>query len=341
MRKYLYMVCMLLVLCMAAGCGAEEVSEDGRYVVFEYNDEKIYLDEVYIYAQTTIDEYEQKYGEKIWGESIVTDDGLEMDVEDTARKEIIANIVKTKTLITKADEYGISLTENEKAEQEQAADAFYAMLTDEQIENVGMERDTIAKVLKENLLAERVYDYVMRDSNTEVSDEQARMTTFYDMFFECYSKDQFGNIVVYSSDKIKEQKEKAESAYKSIVAENDNPNLNIAFLGYTYDLKYAGSHTMSRDEIISTYGQEALDVLYAMADGEISQVVETEYGYHIFQMTALTDKEATAENKTKLTEEANQEYYANLITTWITELDKGYSYGKRVDNEIYNKIVFE
>lgn len=341
MRKYLYMVCLLLVLCMAAGCGAEEVSEDGRYVVFEYNDEKIYLDEVYIYAQTTIDEYEQKYGEKIWGESIVTDDGLEMDVEDTARKEIIANIVKTKTLITKADEYGISLTENEKAEQEQAADAFYAMLTDEQIENVGMERDTIAKVLKENLLAERVYDYVMRDSNTEVSDEQARMTTFYDMFFECYSKDQFGNIVVYSSDKIKEQKEKAESAYKSIVAENDNPNLNIAFLGYTYDLKYAGSHTMSRDEIISTYGQETLDVLYEMADGEISQVVETEYGYHIFQMTALTDKEATAENKTKLTEEANQEYYANLITTWITELDKGYSYGKRVDNEIYNKIVFE
>lgn len=341
MKRYLYIICLMFVCCMVTGCGAKEVSEDGRYIVFEYNDEKIYLDEVYIYAQTTIDAYEQKYGEKVWNESIVTDDGLEMDVEDTARKEIIADIVKTKTLITKADEYGISLTENEKAEQEQAADEFYAMLTDAQIEKVGMKRDTIATVLKENLLAEKVYEYVMRDSNTEVSDEQARMTTFYDMFFECYSKDQFGNIVVYSSDKIKEQKEKAESAYKSIVAENDNPDLNIAFLGYTYDLKYAGSHTMGKEEIIDTYGQAALDILYGMEDGEISQVVETEYGYHIFQMTALTDKEATAENKAKLTEEANQEYYANLITTWIAELDKGYSYSKRVDNEIYKKIVFE
>ncbi|MGN0395875.1 MAG: SurA N-terminal domain-containing protein [Coprococcus sp.] len=341
MKKIIYIFCVLLIMGIFTGCGSRETDENEKYIVFRYNDQDIYLDEVYIYARTTIEEYEQKYGNKIWGENIVTDDGLEMNVEDTARKEVIANIVKTKTLITKADGYGISLSEREIKEQEAAADEFYNMLTDEQIAEVGMERETVVRVLKENLLAEKVYEYVMRDSNTEVSDEQARMTTFYDMFFECYSEDRFGNVVVYSADRISEQKEKAESAYASIVAEQDNPDLNIAFLGYTYDLKYAGSHTMSKEEIINTYGQETLDILYGMQDGEISPVVETEYGYHIFQMTALTDKTATAENKEKLTEEANQSYYANLITAWTAELDKGYSYSKRVNNEIYDKIIFE
>ncbi len=340
MKKLIYVMCMLFAVMSLAGCGSGG-DEAGKEVVFEYNNEKIYLDEVYIYVQTTIDEYEQKYGAKVWNESITTDDGLEMDVEDAARKEVIANIVKTKTLITKADACGISLTEKEISEQDEAADEFYGRLTDEQIAEVGMERDTIARVLKENMLANKVYDYIMRDSETEVSDEQARMTTFYDMFFECYSEDQFGNIVVYSADRIAKQKEKADSAYSSIMAETDNPDLNIAFLGYTYDLKYAGSHTMSKEEIINTYGQEALDVLYGMNDGDISPVVETEYGYHIFQMTALTDKRATASNKEKLTEEADRLYYANLITTWTEELDKGYSYNKRVNNEIYNKIKFE
>ncbi len=341
MKRFLYIISLLLILVMMAGCGDETAAEDGRYVVFKYNKQDIYLDEVYIYAQTTIEEYEQKYGKSVWKENIETDEGIEIDTADAARKEVIANIVKTKTLVSKADSFGIKLTENEKQDLELKADEFYAGLTDEQIAEVGMQRDTIATVLKENALAKKVYEYVMRDSGTEVSMEQARMTTFYDMFFECYSKDEFGNIVVYSAEKIKEQKEKADKAYKSISSEVDNPDLNIAFLGYTYDLKYAGSHTMSKEDIIETYGQEVLDALYGMENGQISNVIETEYGYHIFQMTAITDEKATEENKKQLTEKADQEYYANLITTWITELDKNYSYSKRVDNEIYSKIQFK
>ena len=56
--------------------------------------------------------------------------------------------------------------------------------------------------------------------------------------------------------------------------------MDISFLGSAKELKYAGTHTMSRDDILSTYGQDTLDILYSMSDGEVSTVVETEYGYH-------------------------------------------------------------
>ena len=80
---------------------------------------------------------------------------------------------------------------------------------------------------------------------------------------------------------------------------------------------------------------------YSLQDGEISNVVETQYGYHIFQMISLTDADATAQNKEKLTEAADAEYYDNLMKDWMNELDSGYSYSKRVDMDVYNKISFK
>lgn len=323
------------------GCGESENTETGKEVVFRYNGQDICIDEVYVYAQTLKEKYESKYGKDVWSQNIVTDDGLEMDAEDAARRETISKIVKTKTLITRSDEYGISLTDSELRKQDQDAEKFYELLTDEQIAEAQLDEDTVKRVLRESALADKIYAYVMKQSSTEISDEQARMSTFYDMFFECYSEDDFGNITLYPQSKIDAQKKKADAAYAAIAEESDNPDLNISFLGSAKELKYAGTHTMSRDEIVSTYGQDALDILYSLSDGQISTVVQTEYGYHIFQMISITDEEATAENKQKLTDAADGEYYDNLMSDWISELDSSYSYSKRVDMDVYNKISFK
>ena len=341
MKKIIWMMMVCLLGLMLAGCGKAESTDTGKEVVLRYNGQDICIDEVYVYAQTVKEKYESKYGTGVWNQSIVTDEGLEMDAEDAARRETISRIVKTKTLITKSEEYGISLTDSEQRKQDQDAAKFYELLTDEQIKQVGLEEDTVKRVLQESALAEKIYTYVMKQSSTEISDEQARMSTFYDMFFECYSEDDFGNITLYPQSKIDAQKKKADAAYEAIMEESDNTDLNISFLGSAKELKYAGTHTMSRDEIVNTYGQDALDILYSLSDGQISTVVQTEYGYHIFQMISITDEEATAENKQKLTEAADGEYYDNLMSDWIDELDSSYSYSKRVDMDVYNKISFK
>lgn len=338
-------IILLLMACLMGialfGCGESENTDTGKEVVFRYNGQDICIDEVYVYAQTLKEKYESKYGKDVWSQNIVTDDGLEMDAEDAARRETISKIVKTKTLITRSDEYGISLTDSELRKQDQDAEKFYELLTDEQIAEAQLDEDTVKRVLRESALADKIYAYVMKQSSTEISDEQARMSTFYDMFFECYSEDDFGNITLYPQSKIDAQKKKADAAYAAIAEESDNPDLNISFLGSAKELKYAGTHTMSRDEIVSTYGQDALDILYSLSDGQISTVVQTEYGYHIFQMISITDEEATAENKQKLTDAADGEYYDNLMSDWISELDSSYSYSKRVDMDVYNKISFK
>lgn len=341
MKRWLCVLLALICAFAVTGCGSDATEETGKEVVLRYNGQNIEIDEVYIYAQTVKEGYESKYGSDVWKQSIVTDDGLEMDAVDAARRQAISKLIKTKTLITKSGEYGISLTASEQKDQDTAAQEFYDKLTDAQIAEVGLELDTVKRVLRESALADKIYDYVMKQSSTEISDEQARMSTFYDMFFECYSEDDYGNITLYSQDKIDEQKKKADEAYESIEEASDGTDMDISFLGSAKELKYAGTHTMSRDDILSTYGQDTLDILYSMSDGEISTVVETEYGYHIFQMISITDEKATAENKKKLTDAADAEYYDNLMKDWIDELDSGYSYSKSVDMDVYNKIKFD
>lgn len=341
MKRLICVLLMCMLVVTTAACGSGENTDTGKEIVLRYNGEDIGIDEVYIYAETIKESYEEKYGSEVWTKSIVTNDGLEMNAVDAARREAIAKLVKTKTLITKSGEYGISLTDGEQKQQDKAAEEFYDILTDQQIAEVGLELDTVKRVMNESALADKIYDYVMKQSSTEISDEQARMSTFYDMFFECYSEDDFGNITVYPQSRIDAQKKKAESAYEAIQEESDNPDLNIAFLGSAKELKYAGTHTMSRDDILNTYGQDALDILYSMSDGQISTVVETQYGYHIFQMQKLTDEAATAKNKQKLAEAADAEYYDSLMADWMNELDSDYSYSKRVDMDVYDKISFQ
>ena len=141
----------MAVLCTA--CGNETVGEGGKEIVFQFNDENIYLDEVFIYAMTTKEEYEREYGENIWGKTIVTDDGIETDVEEMAKKEVISNIVTNKVLIAHAADYGISLSVEEENEADSKAEEFYQNLTEDQLSEMRFnDRETIKKVLKENFI---------------------------------------------------------------------------------------------------------------------------------------------------------------------------------------------
>ena len=116
--KAISLICTCVMLLTLAACGEESQDNTGKYIVFKFGNDNIYLDEVYIYAQTTIDEYEKEYGNDIWGKTIETDGGIEMNVEEMARREVISNIVQTKALIAQADEYKISLTAEEQAQAE-------------------------------------------------------------------------------------------------------------------------------------------------------------------------------------------------------------------------------
>ena len=97
---------------------------------------------------------------------------------------------------------------------------------------------------------------------------------------------------------------------------------------------------MTPAEIDGIYGSEIAENLYDLEDGSYSLVTESEYGYHIFYMKALTDRDATDKKKEELIVGKRRSYMETKYTDWLKETDPGFSYEKSVDFNVYDGIKF-
>ena len=333
---------VLLIMSVFAlgGCGKNKDEETGD-TVFTFAKNPITLGEVYIYAETVIEDYEATYGKDVWNMTVTLQDGSKENMEVITRKDIIDAIVRVKVLNAISKNYGIELTESEIAAEKNKADIFFNRLTDDQIEKTQITENLVENVYCENLLATRVYDKLVDDAGIEISDEEARETTFYDMFFAFYSEDDKGNIVEVTDLRKQEQYNKALQAYKTLVSPVSEESGNIESLSAYYNLEYSKYYTMTPAEIKEEFGEDIYEDLYQLDDGSYSLVIETEYGYHIFFMKYLTDPDATAAKKKELTLAAEEKFFASKFPGWQRTVDADYSYVKSVNMDVYNNITFK
>lgn len=339
-------VFLVLVLIMS-GCGTDkkkEVAEKNSTVVFQYGDSIVTLGEVYIYAQTVGERYERQYGEDVWSLNLDSGDGQKEPMVDVIKREIVDEIVRIKTLVAHAGEYKVELSENEKNQITEDATAFYEGLTDQDISDMELSYEKIYKVMEENTIADKVKEKILVDTPIEVSDEKARMTSFYDMYFQCYTIDENGVVVPYSAEERAIQYENALQACSTLATasiDGDREAGDIEKLAEYYDLENAKEQTLSPEAIYETYGEDVYNLLYSMKNGDYSTVVETEYGYHVFQMTALTDQKATNSRKEIIKEEMMVEAMEQRLAAWRITIDGDFSYEKSVDMEVYDRISFK
>ena len=347
-KRIISAFCIVILIFSAAACGrTREITADAEDVVFRFAGSDVSLGEVYIYAQAVKEDYESVYGTDIWGTdvSVTRDDTANM--EDVTRKDIIEDIVHVKLLAMKASEYKAALTEEEMQQVSSETDAFYENLTDEQILEMRLTYEQIKGIMEENAIARKVYDTIIEDANIEISDEEARETTFYDLYFECYTVASSGDVTKFAEDERQSQYERALQAYNTLINPIDSGNgagggkaTNIEGLAEYYGLHNASYYTMTPSEIAGIYGEDIADSLYNLEDESYSLVTESEYGYHIFYMKALTDREATDKRKQELIGSKRRGYMDTTYKNWLTSVDPDFSYEKSVDFNVYNSIKF-
>ena len=232
----------------------------------------------------------------------------------------------------------MALTQDETEQIKKRAEDFMAGLTDADKEETGVTQEVAEKVYQENAIASKVYDRIMQQGNVEVSDEQCRQTKVYDLYFPTYLEQGEENFVALTEEEKATQYNTAKEAYDRIVSEEDP--LNIETAAYEYGCTNSNFYTMSYDEYVDQYGQELADQIYALKDGDYLGVVESEYGYHVFQMIAITDAEATQTRKAELESEMKKEYFADVYADYLKEVDSSWKYSKNVDEDAWNRIHF-
>ena len=338
---------LLVVLSLVlTSCGVGKTSDkegtesEDQTTVFTFGGTEVKKGEVYIYVNTVKERYELQYGDGVWDLEIATGDAKKQNMEALVREAVIAEIVKVKTLNAHAEEYGVSFSEEELASIRERADAFFEGLTDEDKQSMELDSDTVYRVFCENETAEEVKDRILTDNQVEISDEEARMTRFFDMYFPCFHVSSTGVVEPYSAEKKKEQQAMAVAAAGELATINisDSEITGIRDLAKSYGLYESEEKTMSPEEIKETYGEEIFQELYNMENGQYSGVMESEYGYHIFQMLELTAREATDEKKDRMREIMTDDMLKDVILRWQKEIDKKFSYPDSVDMEVYNTI---
>ena len=345
---------LTFIMCLgAASCGfRKEEAASPEDTVFSFAGEDVSFGEVFLYANSVIEDYDKTYGDAIWKTDISVTRDQSANMEDVTRKDIIEDIVHVKMLASKANEYKCALSEDETKNVDKEADAFYEELTDKQIEEMQLNYDMVHEVMQENALAKKVYDTIIEGAGIEVSDEDARETTFYDLYFECYAVASNGDVTKFSDDEKESQYERALQAYNTLInpidsGSNDGTSstgansTNIEGLAEYYGLHNASYYTMTPGEISGIYGDNVAEQIYSLEDGSYSLVIESEYGYHIFYMKALTDREATDKRKEDLIVSKRRTYMDSLYTEWAKDMDPNYSYEKSVDFGVYDSIKFE
>lgn len=343
---------LLLCFCMLVGslvaCGKNDgdagTDKTTGTLVFQYGNNLVTKGEVSIYIETVRERYELQYGADIWQTVLPEGGGDGITMENLTREEVVNEIVRVKTLVAHAEELGISLSEEEKQALTEKADAFFEGLTDEQQTSMEITKEKAEAVLTENALASKVEAKILADEKIEISDEEARMTTFYDMYFACYSMSEEGVITPYTDEEKKQQHENAMQACSTLATaslEENSDAENIEKLAEYYQLDQAKTQTMTPQQILETYGQDVYDLMYSMENGQYSTVVETEYGYHVFQMIALTDQAKTNERKVVLYQEAVNAALSDTLTKWQKMMDPTFSYPDSIDMNVYDSIVLD
>ena len=348
-RRYRKLIAILLCIClmvpMLSGCGEKkeepEQTSNGT-LVFQYGNNLVTKGEIYIYIETVRERYELQYGSDVW-QTVLPDGGEGASMENLTREEVVNEIVRVKTLCAHADELGIVLSDEELSELNRKADDFCERLTDEQLQSMEITKEKAEKVMQENAIASKVEAKILDDRKIEISDEEARMTTFYDMYFECYSMDENGVVTPYTEEQKDQQYRNALQACATLAATDlrDFAGAAIGRLAEYYQLNEAKMQTMSPSQILETYGQDVYDLLYSMENGQYSTVVETQYGYHVFQMIALTDQAKTNEQKIVLYNQQVQEALSDTLTKWQAQIDPVFKYPDSVDMDVYDSIVNE
>ncbi|QWT52683.1 peptidylprolyl isomerase [Eubacterium sp. MSJ-33] len=348
-RRYRKLIAILLCIClmvpMLSGCGEKkeepEQTSNGT-LVFQYGNNLVTKGEIYIYIETVRERYELQYGSDVW-QTVLPDGGEGASMENLTREEVVNEIVRVKTLCAHADELGIVLSDEELSELNRKADDFCEGLTDEQLQSMEITKEKAEKVMQENAIASKVEAKILDDRKIEISDEEARMTTFYDMYFECYSMDENGVVTPYTEEQKDQQYRNALQACATLAATDlrDFAGAAIGRLAEYYQLNEAKMQTMSPSQILETYGQDVYDLLYSMENGQYSTVVETQYGYHVFQMIALTDQTKTNEQKIVIYNQQVQEALSDTLTKWQAQIDPVFKYPDSVDMDVYDSIVNE
>lgn len=310
------LLCLLLAVEMLTACGNRRVvftTGFGSDEVFKIGSQVCTTAEIMVYLTNAQNQYESVYGSGVWS---VSRDGA--GLEENLKENILAKAAQIKAMYLLAESKGVELDPGENRLVKRAAEEYFGSLSDREKELMGVELTVIERMYTEYALADKVYQYIIQDINPEISDDEARTITVQHILFRTCTVDDGGNRVELSGSE--KQKRYLEACNVRRQAAEDGADF----------LELAGRY--SEDSTITySFGKGQIDAAFeetafSLETGEISEIIETEAGYHIIKCITTFDRAETDANKLLIVEERRKgvfgEEYDAFVEPLVSQLNK-------------------
>ncbi|MDE7223011.1 MAG: peptidylprolyl isomerase [Acetatifactor sp.] len=313
-KRLLAALAMLLAVLVLGGCaGADGYSR----VIFTtgFKEDELFrigkssctLPEFMVYLTNTQNQYENVYGEQIWNVEL---EGVTL--EDNVKDTVLAKIAQIKTMYLMAREREVELEAEALQRVEKAAETYYQSLTDQEIQIMGVDQDIIRQLYTEYAMAEKVYNQIIEGINPEISDDEARTITVEHILIRTYTTDGTGKRIEYS-DSMKRE------CYEQIAALRQQAldgEADFAELAAKYSDDENLRYSFRKGEVDATLEEAA----FRLGNGEISEVIELDSGYHLIRCVSTFDREETDANKLKIVEERRSEVFGREYDAFVDTL---------------------
>lgn len=282
-KKQALAVCLAVIMMAAAGCSG------GIPIVSEVRETSGYTNpQTMILIATEKNRYRSVYTDQIW-QVQVDEDGTTFQTYLLGEVRNFLRELKTMNLL--ADQEGIELTTQEKEKLNELASRYYASLTPEDLAYMGVEETDVYTMYEQYHRANKLVDELTRDVNLEISDSEAKIITVEEI-------------------KLSDA-QTAQEVYTQATAEG----ADFASIAKTYSEDGQISKQVGRSERQKGYE----DVVFNLAAGEISPVIQEEGAYYIVRCVSDYDEEATLARKQQLSLYRKNQAFRQIYDAFAAE----------------------
>ena len=318
-----------LALTSLTGC----TSFDNDDAVATVGKEEIPAGVANFYARMQQAQYETYYapmmgttGEALWQQEM--EEGK--TYEESTKETLLLNLENLYLIRQHAEEYEVALTEEDTKAIEEAAKKFDEDNALEEKEAVSGYKKYIEEYLELVTIQSRMDPKMKEGVNEEVSDEESAQKSMKYVYFPYSTTDADGNTKDLTEDEKKELKKTAQT-FADTLKVSETKDIDALAQKGGYEVKtttFDSESTAPNADLV-----KALDAL--TTEGDVTDVIESDYGIYVGKLTSLLDREATDTEKTNIVAQRKQEQYDSLLADWRKETEI------TENKKVWNKIDFE
>jgi foldase protein PrsA len=351
-----------MVAVLFAGCGKkvdtkenegvssenEGVSGEGK-VVATVNGNDISLGEVNLYLRQ-MEAYFERFGSDVWDQPSGEEGKTLVDVA----KENALNAAENATIISLlAKDNDIKITDEQKEEVDKLSQEFMDKFDKQMAKKDGITLETIKKILNNQALAQAFFDEEMKDfkaNEEELSstlEENPQYKGYQENGHKYYVDQVRARHILFktidennqpiSDEKKAEVKTKAEEVLAKVKAGEDFATLAKEYSEDPGSKDKGGEYTFKRGVMVPEFEETA----FSMKDGEVSEIIETSFGYHIIKLEeAIEATEAEIkgeeEKEKSIVEEAENFLKQKAFDEKFEEWKKDYDI--KVNDDVWDTV---